>query len=316
MPRIATPSSVCTVQIACNSRVLAAAVAELMDAAAARAADRGALALAAEFVEHGLWLPPAADAEQRRRRALTHIRLLASAGEMTRALELADRLVAELPPGPGRAEALVERAQLEDEDIERREVPLERALNDAGTDEPLRGRVLDQLGWLRGIFRGALRAGIECAREALVIAQRVGDRDFEMSAAAGLSNMETLAGNPRPELMARAVELEDEIGRPPLWAGPRVLFCRGAAVGRRSSRGADTAGGGGGGRRAPQPSRPWSQGRTNREIGEALFMSVATVEAHLTRTHRKLDIRSRSQLTRLVTDGILVLTGRVDPGEM
>ncbi len=224
MPRIATPSSVCTVQIACNSRVLAAAVAELMDAAAARAADRGALALAAEFAEHGLRLTPAADAEQRRRRALTHIRHLASAGEMTRALELAHRLVAELPAGPGRAEALVERAQLEDQDVARGEVLLERALADAGADEPLRGRVLDQLGWLRGIFRGDLRAGIECAREALVIAQRVGDRDFEMSAAAGLSNMETLAGNPRPELMARAVELEDEIGRPPLWAGPRVLF--------------------------------------------------------------------------------------------
>ncbi len=45
-------------------------------------------------------------------------------------------------------------------------------------------------------------------------------------------------------------------------------------------------------------------------------MSVATVEAHLTRTYRKLDIRSRSELTRLVTDGSVVLTGRGDPGEM
>ena len=142
---------------------------------------------------------------------------------MSRALELADRLVAELPPGPGRAEARVERAQLEDDDLETGETLLVLALEDAGDDAPLRGRVLDQLGWLRGIFRGDLPAGIACAREALGIAERVGDRDFQMSAAAGLSNMETLAGNPRPELMLQAVALEDEIGRPPLWCGPRVL---------------------------------------------------------------------------------------------
>jgi DNA-binding CsgD family transcriptional regulator len=34
-------------------------------------------------------------------------------------------------------------------------------------------------------------------------------------------------------------------------------------------------------------------------------MSVATVEAHLTRIYRKLDIRSRSELTRLVAEGAL-----------
>jgi DNA-binding CsgD family transcriptional regulator len=41
----------------------------------------------------------------------------------------------------------------------------------------------------------------------------------------------------------------------------------------------------------------------NREIGAALFMSIGTVEAHLTRVYRKLDIRSRSELARLVADG-------------
>ena len=45
----------------------------------------------------------------------------------------------------------------------------------------------------------------------------------------------------------------------------------------------------------------------NREIGQALFMSVATVEAHLTRIYRKLDIRSRTELARLVADSALVL---------
>ena len=46
-----------------------------------------------------------------------------------------------------------------------------------------------------------------------------------------------------------------------------------------------------------------AEGMRNREIGQALFMSVGTVEAHLTRIYRKLGIRSRSELARLVSDG-------------
>jgi DNA-binding CsgD family transcriptional regulator len=201
-----------------------AAVSGQLAHAAGRASDRGAFGLAAEFAEHAVRLTPPGDVHALRRHALAHVRHVAAAGDMGRALELADALVAQLPPGAGRAEALVQRAQLEDEDLETGEALLVLALDDAGEDAPLRGRVLDQLGWLRGIFRGDLAAGIACGREALAIAQRVGDKEFEMSATAGLSNLETLAGNPRPDLMARAVELEEDVGRPPLWAGPKVLL--------------------------------------------------------------------------------------------
>jgi DNA-binding CsgD family transcriptional regulator len=48
-----------------------------------------------------------------------------------------------------------------------------------------------------------------------------------------------------------------------------------------------------------------AEGMRNREIGQRLFMSVATVEGHLTRTYRKLGIRSRSELARRVADGSL-----------
>ena len=37
-------------------------------------------------------------------------------------------------------------------------------------------------------------------------------------------------------------------------------------------------------------------GETNREIADALFMSVKTVEANLSRVYRKLDVSSRRQL--------------------
>jgi DNA-binding NarL/FixJ family response regulator len=55
-----------------------------------------------------------------------------------------------------------------------------------------------------------------------------------------------------------------------------------------------------------------AEGRKNREIGETLYMSVATVEAHLTRIYRKLGIRSRSELTRLVAGGSVTLAAGED----
>jgi DNA-binding CsgD family transcriptional regulator len=48
-------------------------------------------------------------------------------------------------------------------------------------------------------------------------------------------------------------------------------------------------------------------GRSNKQAAAELFTSVPTVEAHLTRIYRKLGIHSRTELTRLVSDGTLVL---------
>lgn len=45
-----------------------------------------------------------------------------------------------------------------------------------------------------------------------------------------------------------------------------------------------------------------AEGATNKEIAIAMYLSVATVEAHLTRIYRKLDLRSRSELTRWMAD--------------
>jgi DNA-binding CsgD family transcriptional regulator len=52
-----------------------------------------------------------------------------------------------------------------------------------------------------------------------------------------------------------------------------------------------------------------AQGMRNREIGQALLMSVGSVEAHLTRIYRKLDVRSRSALASRVADGTIRLPG-------
>jgi DNA-binding CsgD family transcriptional regulator/DNA polymerase III delta prime subunit len=47
-------------------------------------------------------------------------------------------------------------------------------------------------------------------------------------------------------------------------------------------------------------ARATADGLSNAEVAETLFLSVKTVEAHLTRIYRKLGIRSRTELTRIV----------------
>jgi DNA-binding NarL/FixJ family response regulator len=44
-----------------------------------------------------------------------------------------------------------------------------------------------------------------------------------------------------------------------------------------------------------------ADGGTNREVGAALFLSAKTVEFHLSRVYRKLQVRSRTELTRVLT---------------
>ena len=42
-----------------------------------------------------------------------------------------------------------------------------------------------------------------------------------------------------------------------------------------------------------------ARGRTNKEVAAELFLSVKTVQYHLTRTYAKLGVRSRSELAAL-----------------
>ena len=56
-------------------------------------------------------------------------------------------------------------------------------------------------------------------------------------------------------------------------------------------------------------------GRSNREIADALFMSVHTVEAHLTRLFRELGVHSRTELARLAIEGTDPRLRAVTPAE-
>jgi DNA-binding CsgD family transcriptional regulator len=97
------------------------------------------------------------------------------------------------------------------------------------------------------------------------------------------------------EHLHSAIELFDALGAAP-WSeqARRELRASGESIPRRDPT-------------APEKLTPQelqvalqvAEGKTNRDVAAALFLSPKTVEFHLTRVYRKLDIHSRAELVRL-----------------
>ena len=137
-----------------------ARVAQLLEDAAARARGAGPSDLAADFAGHASGSPRPATAARALRRALAEIEDRAAAGEVRRALALADAARrAARRPAPRAPRRCSQRAYLEDDRSDDRRALLREALEDAGDDAPLRARVLDQLGWALAMFRATSPAG-------------------------------------------------------------------------------------------------------------------------------------------------------------
>ncbi|HST17778.1 MAG TPA: AAA family ATPase [Gaiellaceae bacterium] len=145
-----------------------AAVAGVLEDAAALATDRGALALAAELGEHAHRLTPLGERDERIRRALLAARAHHAAGEWTRAKSIAVEVLDEPDHGARRADALVLLAELEGSG--RAAELLEEALRDRSTGPALRSVILCRLAW-------ATRSqdGLRHARAALRIAEELDD---------------------------------------------------------------------------------------------------------------------------------------------
>ena len=203
-------------------------IADLLEAAARRAHARGAFDVAAELARHSLRLTPAADTEAALTRAVLEIEDLTRSGEVGSAVALSDRLIAGLPSGPARATALIQHSELETDDPAASIAALERALADAGSDDALRSRVLQELAFVRFLGAGELAGALESAEQALAILQRQHEPDLEtlLLAESCLAHLEAIAGRPRPDVMASAVGREDELGRAPLSWRPRILLSK------------------------------------------------------------------------------------------
>jgi DNA-binding CsgD family transcriptional regulator len=97
----------------------------------------------------------------------------------------------------------------------------------------------------------------------------------------------------RTELRA-AHEVFDRLGARP-WAGRAAgeLRATGQRLGRRQARTGEelTA-------QELQVALQAAEGKTNKEVGAALFLSPKTVDFHLRRVYRKLDVRTRAELVK------------------
>jgi DNA-binding CsgD family transcriptional regulator len=94
---------------------------------------------------------------------------------------------------------------------------------------------------------------------------------------------------PAREALDQAVAIFDELEAPIWSARARASLAR--ISGRSASAGELTE-------TERQVAHLAAEGKTNREVAEALFVSQKTVEANLSRVYRKLGIRSRRQLAQ------------------
>jgi DNA-binding CsgD family transcriptional regulator len=146
------------------------------------------------------------------------------------------------------------------------------------------------------------RAG-EAAEAAGRAAAELGDLGFPLDAARAhlVAGAALRRGGQRrraAEALARAIEIFTELGAP-IWLQRAEDELRRASPRPRRDRELTSA--------ERRVAGLVVEGRTNREVAAELFVTNATVEAHLTRIYRKLGVRSRTELARAVTEGVVRL---------
>src|SRR5215207_1936984 len=185
-------------------------VAAALDAAAERAAARGAPAAAGELCELAAdATPPGSEAEGRGRRlrAATFHRL---SGDRDRAAAILERLLAEAPPGSERADVLFALAEGRRGDLGSIIGRCEEALAEAGEDDRRRAQILAFSSWMR-LIAGDVDGALIEARDGLRSAERLRDPALIVPAIARVAMAELWALDITPGLLERGVELEEEL---------------------------------------------------------------------------------------------------------
>jgi DNA-binding CsgD family transcriptional regulator len=191
------------------------AVAAALDDVVTLAAERGALATAAELAEQAMRLTPSTAREERHRRALAAARAHRAAGEWTRAKAIADDLVAADKVGALRAEALVLLSDLEG--LDRATALLEDALREATARPALQASIHCKLAWATRFKDGFVRA-LDHARAALALADELDDDALRVDALMMLAFLGGAVGDPdAPAHGARASELARSAGLNEYW---------------------------------------------------------------------------------------------------
>ena len=180
-----------------------AEVAESLEQAAERAARRGAPAIAAELAELAAQRTPTGDHGARWRRLIEAGLRHATAGDLARARALLEPLISEIPPGPRRAEVLLNLADFRWDDAGEAIELAERALAEAGSDDACRARVHMVLS--SRALEAEERSALGHSRAAHEAAERAGDEELALLALINLVHVEVCFGEMTPGLLDQAL---------------------------------------------------------------------------------------------------------------
>jgi DNA-binding CsgD family transcriptional regulator len=205
-------------------------IASALEAAAEHAKSRGAPSAAAELYELAARSTPPALGNARRLRVQRAAGNLFDAGDTRAALELCSSSLDTFGPGRARAETLYETSTMSWYDIPRIVLLLDQALEEVGNDPHLRSRILADRAW--AYFQACEpRAAADLAREAVGLAERVGDPFCLRMSLAVLGLTACVLGDPDAAPFDRGLALEGQLvnaevsgpsvclGRHLLWAG-------------------------------------------------------------------------------------------------
>jgi DNA-binding CsgD family transcriptional regulator len=161
-----------------------------------------------------------------------------------------------------------------------------------------RGQVLDR-PWALAVsarYRGLMAAADGDFQTAFVFLNRALEEHERLPMPFELGRTMLVLGNirrrakqkrPARDALEEALAIFERLGAP-LWADKaRAELAR--IGGRRAAAGQLTEA-------EARVAKLAAAGRTNREIADALFMSVRTVEGHLSHAYAKLGVRSRTEL--------------------
>lgn len=183
-------------------------VAAALDRAAIRARARGAPRASADLCELSLAATPVVDVQARTARARSLAGNLIDAGDPARARQILEHTIAELTPGPSRAEALGLLSLISWRDLRRASQLLQIALREVGDDRRLRAWFLADLAWVELGSCDLVAAG-KRARSAVQIAETVDDDPYVLRLSLSiLALTEFLMGRPARHLLERAISIQ------------------------------------------------------------------------------------------------------------
>jgi DNA-binding CsgD family transcriptional regulator len=180
-------------------------VAESLEEAAQHAALRGAPVVAAELAELAAQRTPSDEQEQRWRRLIEAGLRYAVAGDLHRAQALLGPLTEEIPPGPLRADVLLNLADFHWDEPDVAVELAETALTEVGGDHRCRAR-LHMLLSSRAL-EAQTGSALPRIRAALEAAERSGDEELTLLALVNSVHVEVCAGELTPGLLERGLAL-------------------------------------------------------------------------------------------------------------